>query len=83
MCLRQDGLFMSMPAATSFLAHLRSPNEGQLLKDHLLSISTITARLAAKTGMPRVCALIGLAHDLGKYSTAFQKYLSWAPGVTA
>ena len=56
MCLRQDGLFMSMPAATSFLAHLRSPNEGQLLKDHLLSISTITARLAAKTGMHTILA---------------------------
>jgi CRISPR-associated endonuclease/helicase Cas3 len=72
-----------MSAANSFLAHLRSTGEGQLLKDHLLNVSDITSRLAAKTGMPRVGALIGLAHDLGKYSTAFQKYLSWVPGVTA
>jgi hypothetical protein len=41
-----------------------------------LRVSAITSRLAAKTGMPRVGALIGLAHDLGKYSTAFQRYLS-------
>jgi len=56
-----------MTAASSFLAHSRSPGEGQLLKDHLLSVAAITSRLAAKTGMPRVGALIGLAHDLGKY----------------
>jgi CRISPR-associated endonuclease/helicase Cas3 len=33
--------------------------------------------------MPRVGALIGLAHDLGKYSTAFQKYLSRVAGDAA
>ncbi len=76
MCLRQDGLLMRMPAANAFLAHLRPPGEEQLLRDHLFRVSAITSRLAAKTGMPRVGALIGLAHDLGKYSTAFQRYLS-------
>jgi hypothetical protein len=60
MCLREGGLLMSMPGASSFLAHMRSPGEGQLLSDHLLNVSAITARLAAKTGMPRAGALIGL-----------------------
>jgi CRISPR-associated endonuclease/helicase Cas3 len=64
-----------MPASSLFFAHLRSSREGQLLKDHLLNVTAITSRLAAKIGMPRVGALIGVAHDLGKYSTAFQDYL--------
>jgi hypothetical protein len=51
---------MRMPPASSFLAHLRSPGEGQPLKDHLLNVSAITSQLAAKTGMPRVGALIGV-----------------------
>jgi hypothetical protein len=49
---------MRMPASSLFFAHLRSPGEGQLLKDHLLNVPAITSRLAAKTGMPRVGALI-------------------------
>jgi hypothetical protein len=51
-----------MPAASSFLAHLRSPGEGQLLKGHLLNVSALTSRLTKKVGMPRVGALIGLAY---------------------
>ena len=62
---------MRMPASNSFFAYLRYPGEGQLLKDHLLKVSAITSRLAAKTGMPRVGALIGPAHDLGKYLHLF------------
>jgi CRISPR-associated endonuclease/helicase Cas3 len=74
---------MRMPASSLFFAHLRSPGEGQLLKDHLLNVSAITSRLAAKTSLPRVGALIGLAHDLGKYSTVFQEYLSRVVGDAA
>jgi hypothetical protein len=53
---------MNMPASNSFFAHLRSSREGQLLKDHLLNVSAITSWLAAKAGIPRVGALIGVAH---------------------
>ena len=82
-CFFYGGLLMRMPASNLFFAHLRSPGEGQLLKDHLLNVSAITSRLAAKTGMPRVGALIGFAHDLGKYSTVFQEYLSRVVGDAA
>jgi hypothetical protein len=51
-----------MPGANSFLAHLRSPEGEQLLKDHLLNVSAITSRLAAKIGMPRAGALVDLAN---------------------
>ena len=63
-----------------FLAHLGSSGEIQLLRDHLLEVSAITSRLATKTGMPRAGELIGLAHDLGKYSDAFQQYLQQVAG---
>jgi CRISPR-associated endonuclease/helicase Cas3 len=74
---------MHMPPSDTFFAHLRSPGEAQLLTDHLLQVSRITSRLAAKIDMPRAGALIGLAHDLGKYSTAFQEYLGRVAGDAA
>jgi CRISPR-associated endonuclease/helicase Cas3 len=72
-----------MPDASSFRAHLKSFGDGQLLKDHLINVSAITSQLAGKIGMPHAGALIGLAHDLGKYSTAFQEYISRVAGDPA
>jgi CRISPR-associated endonuclease/helicase Cas3 len=58
-----------------YLAHLGSSGDTQLLSKHLLQVSVISARLGAKIGMARAGELIGLIHDLGKYSQAFQHYL--------
>ncbi len=58
-----------------FLAHLGDSGEDQRLSSHLLQVSVISARLAAKIGMERAGELVGLTHDLGKYSRAFQQYL--------
>ena len=38
----------------------------------------MTSRLAGKIRLSRAGELIGLAHDLGKYSEAFQQYLRQA-----
>ena len=38
---------------------------------------------AGKIGLPRAGELIGLAHDLGKYSEAFQQYLAKVAGDAA
>lgn len=43
----------------------------------------MTSRLAKKTGLPSAGELIGLAHDLGKYSETFQEYLQQAAGATS
>lgn len=62
----------------TFYAHSKPdlPQENwQSLQKHLLAVSEVTSRLAGKVAMPRAGALIGLAHDLGKYSEAFQLYL--------
>ncbi len=56
---------------TSYLAHIGRSGEVQSLRCHLLQVSAISARLAAKIGMKRAGELIGLTHDLGKYSQAF------------
>jgi CRISPR-associated endonuclease/helicase Cas3 len=57
-----------------FLAHLENGRE-QFLRDHLLGVSAATRRNADKIGVGPAGAVIGLLHDLGKYSATFQKYL--------
>ena len=52
----------------------------QELRLHLDSVAAITSRLARKIGLPHAGELIGLAHDLGKYSEVFQQYLEKTGG---
>ena len=60
--------------AAKFLAHLDGDRE-QLLRDHLLGVSLAARRHSDKIGLGPAGAMIGLLHDLGKYSNAFQQYL--------
>jgi len=71
---------MCQPKIQPFLAHLGDLGEEQLLSSHLLQVAAIGKRLGAKIGMARAGELIGLAHDIGKYSEAFQQYLRGAAG---
>jgi len=57
-----------------FLAHLDGDRE-QLLSEHLLGVSQAARRHSDKLGLGPAGATIGLLHDLGKYSCAFQQYL--------
>lgn len=59
-----------------FLAHLGKGSESQELKDHLVAVSRLASIHSRSVGVPAAGALIGLVHDLGKYSSAFQAYLS-------
>jgi CRISPR-associated endonuclease/helicase Cas3 len=61
--------------SATYLAHLDETDRCQMLSEHLASVSEITSRLSAKIGLGAPGALIGLLHDLGKYSNAFQQYL--------
>lgn len=61
--------------STAFLAHLQADGTGQLLRDHLLSVSQAAGRMSEKIGIGAAGATIGLLHDLGKYSSDFQQYL--------
>ncbi|MBZ5634880.1 MAG: CRISPR-associated helicase Cas3' [Acidobacteriia bacterium] len=59
----------------SFLAHLEDNGRHQLVKDHLLSVAQIARTHSGKVGADVAGAAIGLLHDIGKYSGAFQHYL--------
>jgi CRISPR-associated endonuclease/helicase Cas3 len=79
----------------TFIAHHRkSDGATQALADHLLGVGELSARHAAKVkrsaddshqlgpgDLAAVGELIGLLHDLGKYSRSFQTYLRSAVGL--
>lgn len=60
------------------IAHVRSDAEVQLLKTHLESVGHLAALFGAKFGLAKHGELIGLLHDLGKYSNEFQAYIKSA-----
>ena len=53
----------------------------QSVEAHLLAVGALTRTFAEKVGLAEQGELIGLLHDLGKYSSAFQAYLKSAVGV--
>src|SRR5271170_5513569 len=63
------------------LAHIDEGGRSQSLLDHLTSVSELARLSCAKIGLGPDGALIGLLHDLGKYSAEFQNYLLSAGGI--
>jgi CRISPR-associated endonuclease/helicase Cas3 len=62
-----------------YIAHRRKIDGAiQSLERHLLEVANISRTLAAKIGLEEQGELIGLLHDLGKYSKEFQAYLKSA-----
>lgn len=62
-----------------FFAHSlegRSRDAWQPLDAHLETVSRLTSLRAEKFGAGRLGAVVGLLHDLGKYSQAFQDYIA-------
>lgn len=65
-----------------FVAHHRSIDDNwQPLDSHLKGVSVLAAQFSSKLGLQEIGELLGLLHDLGKYSHAFQAYLKSAIGV--
>lgn len=59
-----------------FIAHVRkSDGEQESVKTHLEDVAVLAEKFASKVALPLSGRLIGLSHDLGKYSKAFQNYL--------
>lgn len=66
----------------SYVAHVRANTaECQSLEAHLRGVSKQTLEFAAKFELATHGELIGLLHDLGKYSAAFQAYIGSATGL--
>lgn len=67
---------------TIYVAHTRATDsEIQTLETHLTEVGEIAARLASKIGAENAGYLIGLLHDFGKYSHAFQTYIKSGTGL--
>lgn len=67
-----------------YIAHIRkdgNQDDKQSIKNHLSNVSSITSDNASKIGLAKAGELIGLLHDLGKYSEAFQNYIGSATGL--
>ena len=69
-----------------FYAHSRPGSDKALwqsVEEHLEAVAAVTSRLGGKIGLSHAGELIGLAHDLGKYSEVFQQYLCKVAGDAA
>lgn len=65
-----------------YLAHVRkSDGEQQSVREHLLGVSKKAGGNAAKIGLRAFGELLGLLHDLGKYSKEFADYIRSAAGI--
>ena len=67
---------------TNFIAHVRQADKSeQSVATHLTETAAIARELAAKLDLSAAGELLGLMHDFGKYSQAFQEYIKAATGV--
>ena len=57
------------------IAHVRNDGKVQSLEDHLGSVSDYAEKNCNKIGLKGVGTLLGLLHDLGKATAAFQDYI--------
>ena len=66
----------------SYIAHKReSDGKEQSVKEHLLCTAEESKRFAGKIDLSEIGELLGLLHDLGKYSEEFQNYIKSAVGL--
>lgn len=65
-----------MTKSSAYLGHLdEETGREQLLFDHLTGVADLAGRFAAPFGEEAMGRLLGLYHDIGKYSREFQEYL--------
>lgn len=66
----------------STVAHVRAQDGAiQTVATHLQEVAAIARQLASKINIPEAGELIGLLHDFGKYSQAFQDYIQSGTGI--
>ncbi|CAK7027729.1 MAG: hypothetical protein DELT_02646 [Desulfovibrio sp.] len=73
---------MTTKLPRKYIAHVREDNGTiQALSQHLANTATLAEFFAARLDLPLSGRLLGLLHDFGKYSEAFQKYIKSATGL--
>ncbi len=67
-----------------FVAHFDEQTQTrQTVEEHLRSVAGLASGFADKIGLAPLGELLGLLHDLGKYSDEFQQYIKSATGLIA
>jgi CRISPR-associated endonuclease/helicase Cas3 len=64
-----------------YIAHVRGNGDRQSLQDHLSGVGVKASDNLAKIGLSKQGELLGLLHDLGKYSDEFQNYIKSATNL--
>lgn len=67
--------------ADAFYAHISEDGRKQTVEAHLLGTAKLCSEFAARFGEAQRGYLLGYAHDIGKYSDAFQHRLDGGPKV--
>jgi len=81
-CINQPyGVAMSDARFPAYVAHVRKDEDCQVLSDHLLGVAEKSSRYAEKIALAKQGELLGLLHDIGKYSDEFQHYIKSATGL--
>lgn len=71
-----------MTPKNAMIAHHRESDDAiQTLEQHLLGVAGLSCLYAKKLNLENQGELIGLLHDLGKYSQSFQTYIKSAIGL--
>lgn len=71
-----------MDSEPQYIAHYRERDGAhQSLETHLFGVGRLARSHAEKIGLRDQGELLGLLHDLGKYSAAFQAYIKSAVGL--
>ncbi|MDR3164263.1 MAG: CRISPR-associated helicase Cas3' [Synergistaceae bacterium] len=64
-----------------FVAHIReSDDKIQTLEEHLMGVAELSRANAEKLRLGDIGEILGLLHDVGKYSEAFQEYIMLPDG---
>lgn len=65
-----------------YIAHIRAADgELQSLTEHLYEVGDLAESFAQKVSITSAGKVLGLLHDFGKFSAAFQNYLNSAEGI--
>ncbi len=67
-----------------YIAHIRCKDKNEVVQSvitHLEQVSRISSYHASKIGLAKAGEIIGLLHDIGKYSSVFQNYIRSASGM--
>ena len=76
-----SGKNRTMKKNETYIAHYRDSDDGaQTVEQHLVATANLARLFAGKIGLPTIGEIMGLTHDVGKYSQAFQNYIKSAEG---